>query len=95
VFGKLSKREIIYLQALAGINGLHVVQVLDAATQADITEALRDHSGQLKTACKIGNKDAAQTGWALVRPDNYLAAHGTAIDAALINALQFAQGIAL
>jgi 3-(3-hydroxy-phenyl)propionate hydroxylase len=95
VFGKLSKREIIYLQALAGINGLRVAQVLAVGTEADITEALRDHFGQLKTACKIGNKYVAQTGWALIRPDNYLAAHGTAIDADLINALQFAQGIAL
>jgi 3-(3-hydroxy-phenyl)propionate hydroxylase len=90
VFGAIAKREIIYLCALASINGLRVSQVLalDALkpAQSDVTEALIDHTGKLKTACQAKR-------WALVRPDSYLAASGTHIDAALINALQLAQGI--
>ena len=90
MFGRLSKREIIYLCALASINGLHVAQVLEvsllATGEPDVTEALVDHTKKLQTACQNQR-------WALIRPDSYLAASGSGIDAALINALQMAQGI--
>jgi 3-(3-hydroxy-phenyl)propionate hydroxylase len=106
VFGKLTKREIIYLQALAGASDLRVAQVLEAsnadamqtnailtnAMAADVTEALIDHTGKLKAAAKLKAGTKTQ-GWALIRPDSYLAASGTGIDAALIDALQRAQGI--
>jgi 3-(3-hydroxy-phenyl)propionate hydroxylase len=93
VFGTIAKKEIIYLCALASINSLHVVQVLNCdagmrsfSAQPDATEALIDHSGRLQQACKNAR-------WALIRPDSYLAASGSGIDAALINALQLAQGM--
>lgn len=86
VFGKLSKRDIIYLSALAHASGLHVAQVLMPGESSEVTEALVDDTGKLQAACNNRR-------WALIRPDNYLAASGSGIDAELVNALQMAQGI--
>jgi 3-(3-hydroxy-phenyl)propionate hydroxylase len=89
-FGDLSSAQASKLQQLSRSSGVHVVQVLpttQAAHQARTRETVVDKAGTLASAC------GAQQ-WALVRPDSYLAATGTAANAQLIKAVATALALA-
>jgi 3-(3-hydroxy-phenyl)propionate hydroxylase len=89
-FGDLSSAQASKLQQLSRSSGVHVVQVLptpQAAHQARARETVVDKAGTLASAC------GAQQ-WALVRPDSYLAATGTAANAQLIKAVATALALA-
>ena len=72
VFGSLSPRALKSVQSLSSAS-VRCVQVLPAMPQATKPAPAREHvidaSGQLAAACQL----ASGTGWALVRPDAYLA----------------------
>ena len=90
VFGHLPKLQALHLSALAASTGLQAAQVLASGQTPNCKEALIDHSGKLTSACKAESKNLC---WALLRPDSYLAATGSGIDAALIRSVQQALGM--
>jgi len=63
----------------------------DRRERAQAREHLRDPQGHLRGAC--GLAAGSDPGWALVRPDGYLAASGNAIDGQLIQAVGLALGL--
>ena len=76
------------LQALAAATpGLRCVQVLAKGERADAMEHIRDTDGHVRATCH-----AASAGWALLRPDSYIAATGQHIDATLVQAIAAALG---
>ena len=76
------------LQALAAATpGLRCVQVLAKGERADAMEHIRDTDGHVRATCH-----AASAGWALLRPDSYIAATGQHIDATLEQAIAAALG---
>jgi 3-(3-hydroxy-phenyl)propionate hydroxylase len=86
VFGKLSKLQALHLQALASSTGLQAAQVLALGQVPDTKEVIIDRLGKLTSTCKNSR-------WALIRPDSYLTATGSGIDAALIRSVQQALGL--
>jgi 3-(3-hydroxy-phenyl)propionate hydroxylase len=87
VFGALKRTEIQKLALLSMGTPVRIVQVVHK-TRGDALEHVVDKGKQLRKAC-----GADGHGWALLRPDAYLAARGQHIDGKLIQAI--AQALAL
>jgi len=91
-FGPLGPTALRRLRALQASAAVRAVQVLDnAQAPAQAQEHLRDTEGHLRGACGLGEQPAP--GWALVRPDGYLAASGQALDGQLVQAVALALGL--
>lgn len=87
-FGPLARADLQRLKVLAGGAPLRAVQVPTGRDRAQATEHVRDPDGHLRAACQRSGP-----GWALVRPDGYLAATGAAIDGRLVAALERSLGL--
>ena len=83
IFGSISKGDIQNLQQLSQQWPVRVVQVVTPNAYAQSIEHVVDNQGHLKTASHLKDHQSA-----LIRPDNYLAAHGTGVDARLTLAAQ-------
>ena len=80
VFGPIKVAELARLRQLASTTAmLRVVQVMDPADKPQALEHVIDDKGHVRRACQ-----GTDQRWALVRPDAYLAATGSGIDAALV-----------
>ncbi|MFN4352910.1 MAG: hypothetical protein ACK4F6_19100, partial [Hylemonella sp.] len=64
------------------------VQVLGSGGAARALEHVRDAKGHVQGACQV-----SANGWALVRPDGYLAATGETINAQLVRAIERSLGL--
>jgi len=84
VFGELSKASLKRLQDLS-TSGLPVrcVQVLARGDSAQAREHIWDKQGHLKSACSA----VPHSGWAVIRPDGYLADTGQGVNGHLIAAV--------
>ena len=89
VFGELPPATAKRLRALSGQTGIVCVQVLAPRQHAQAVEHVVDHSGQLLATCR----GESQTGWALLRPDSYVAATGAKVNGSLVNAISKALGL--
>ncbi|WP_395054915.1 FAD-dependent oxidoreductase [Polaromonas sp.] len=89
VFGELLPASAKRLQALNALTGVVCVQVLAPRQRARAAEHVIDDSGQLRATCRVDG----QAGWALLRPDSYLAATGAGVDASLVRAITTALGL--
>ena len=87
-FGPLGRADQQRLNTLTGGAPLRAVQVPTGRDRAQATEHVRDPDGHLRAACQL-----AGPGWALVRPDGYLAASGDRIDGRLVAALERSLGL--
>ncbi len=91
------------LRALASAGNVRVVQVAALRAQVQAREAVLDPQGLLAQACGLpavpGQAPSQSTvplcRWALVRPDSYLAAHGSALGARLVHAIARCAGTSL
>lgn len=90
VFGEQSKASLKRLQELS-LSGLPVrcVQVLTQGDHAQAREHVWDKHGRLQSACA----EAPAGGWALIRPDGYLADTGKAINGELVGAVARSLGL--
>ena len=82
VFGTQSQASLKRLKTLTEGTPLRCVQVLDTNTPAQAREHVIDPAQRLRSACQLQGD-----GWALVRPDGYLAAHGSRVDGQLVQAI--------
>ena len=82
VFGTQSQASLKRLKTLTEGTPLRCVQVLDTNTPAQTREHVIDPAQRLRSACQLQGD-----GWALVRPDGYLAAHGSRVDGQLVQAI--------
>lgn len=87
-FGPLSHTARRQLMQLNASSPVRVVQVLAGREPAQAVEHVRDRDGHLRDACQVQDGQ-----WALVRPDGYLAASGTAIDGQLVRAIGLTLGL--
>lgn len=88
VFGDQPAAAWSRLRRLCMDSPVRGVQVLGTKVNAQALEHVRDRSGHLQGACQVtGN------GWALVRPDGYLAATGDTINARLVAAIERSLGL--
>jgi 3-(3-hydroxy-phenyl)propionate hydroxylase len=90
--GDISAAQIAKLRTLLGGHGVapavRIVQVAARRTQVAAREAVVDPQSLLMQACGIQPSRAARAcHWALVRPDSYLAAHGSAMTMQLTQAI--------
>jgi 3-(3-hydroxy-phenyl)propionate hydroxylase len=85
VFAPLPPQAVARLRALCLARDMRCVQVIAAGAQAGVREQVSDPQGQLRATCQ-----APALGWALLRPDSYIAATGLAIDASLTQAAALA-----
>jgi 3-(3-hydroxy-phenyl)propionate hydroxylase len=88
VFGTQTKAGLARLKTLTEGTPLRCVQVLDKAAQPQAREHVIDASNRLRSACQLQAE-----GWALVRPDGYLAAHGNRVDGGLVEAVANTLGL--
>ena len=109
VFGNLSRAALGHLRLLSQHAPVRCVQVLDGKTAPQVQEHLLDQNprghGQLRQGCQLATGTARGTGrgtgrttgkgtaWALVRPDGYLAATGSALNGSLVQAVQKSLGM--
>lgn len=87
-FGSLTRADLQRVKTLTTGAPLRAVQVPAGRERAQATEHVRDTEGHLRAACQLRGP-----GWALVRPDGYLAATGAAIDGRLVAALERSLGL--
>lgn len=85
VFGTLDAATVRRLQQLSASAPLLCAQVVGAGVRPAAREHVRDPQGHLQGACRVSG-----TGWALVRPDAYLAATGGKVDGSLVRNLSTA-----
>ena len=88
VFGTQSQAGLGRLKTLTEGTPLRCVQVLDTATLPQAREHLIDTGNRLRSACQLQGH-----GWALVRPDGYLAGHGKQVDGHLVDAIANTLGL--
>ena len=90
VFGEQTKASLKRLQELS-LSGLPVrcVQVLTQGDHAQSREHVWDKQGRLQSACA----SVPAGGWALIRPDGYLADTGKAINGELVGAVATSLGL--
>ena len=87
VFGGLNAVEVRFLQSIILPMHTRCVQVVGRKGQTSVKEHMLDSQGSLQAA--LGG-----VRWALIRPDSYVAATGTQLDASLFAAVQMAWGSA-
>jgi 3-(3-hydroxy-phenyl)propionate hydroxylase len=88
VFGDQPAATLQRLRRLCFDAPVRSVQVLGANNAAQALEHVRDAKGHVLGACQ-----ACANGWALVRPDGYLAATGETINAQLVRAIERSLGL--
>ena len=88
VFGDLPAADAQRLRRLCMDAPVRGVQVLGANGVAQALEHVRDAKGHVQGACQV-----SANGWALVRPDGYLAATGETINAQLVRAIERSLGL--
>ena len=90
VFGEQTKASLKRLQELS-LSGLPVrcVQVLTQGDHVQAREHVWDKQGRLQSACAA----VPAGGWALIRPDGYLADTGKAINGELVGAVATSLGL--
>jgi 3-(3-hydroxy-phenyl)propionate hydroxylase len=90
VFGEQTKASLKRLQELS-LSGLPVrcVQVLTQGDHVQAREHVWDKQGRLQSACAA----VPSGGWALIRPDGYLADTGKAINGELVGAVARSLGL--
>ncbi|MDO9437030.1 FAD-dependent oxidoreductase [Hydrogenophaga sp.] len=88
VFGTLTTADLQRLRRLCLDAPVRSVQVFDSDAHAQTVEHVRDPQGQLQGACQMSGP-----GWALLRPDGYLAATGSTINAGLVAAIERSLGL--
>jgi 3-(3-hydroxy-phenyl)propionate hydroxylase len=90
VFGHQTKASLKRLQELS-LSGLPVrcVQVLGKGDTAQAREHLWDKQGHLQSACAA----VPAGGWAVIRPDGYLADTGKGVNGELIGAVATSLGL--
>ena len=89
VFGPLSGQALKQLRQLSATGCVRAVQVLSPAQKAQAVENVTDADGLLQKAC--GDANAR---WALLRPDAYLVARGSALNGHLVQSLAKAYALA-
>jgi 3-(3-hydroxy-phenyl)propionate hydroxylase len=89
-FGTLSAAALQHLRTLSTHASVVSVQVLDTQTPPQAREHLIDCNSKGANLLRLACQNPA---WALVRPDGYLAATGTALNGSLVHALQKALGM--
>ncbi len=89
VFGELTPATAKRLQALTSQTGIVCVQVLTPGGRAAAREHVMDNTGRLQATCRV----PGQAGWALLRPDSYLAATGAKVNGSLVHAITTALGL--
>ena len=82
-FGPTNQATLQKLKQLTELAPVRVVQVLDRSQPAQARETVRDSHGHLAAAC-------GHPGWALLRPDSYMSASGTRLDAGFLKQLSTA-----
>jgi 3-(3-hydroxy-phenyl)propionate hydroxylase len=82
-FGPLAGADLKRLRTLTAGAPMRAVQVPTGRERTQAVEHVRDPDGHLRSACQLQDP-----GWALVRPDGYLAASGASIDGRLVAALE-------
>lgn len=87
LFGELSAAAGRRLRELTTDTPVRCVQVVAPDGQARAREHVYDPKGHLQSACHVPGQ-----GWALVRPDGYLAATGDAVDQHLVRAIERSLG---
>ena len=87
LFGGVSRNSLDRLRRLAQAAPVCCVQVLGRGETATAVEHVRDPLAHLQGACHVSGQ-----GWALVRPDSYVAACGKSVDADLVRAVAGAMG---
>ncbi|WHZ10627.1 MAG: FAD-dependent oxidoreductase [Burkholderiaceae bacterium] len=83
LFGELSAAACRRLRELTTDTPVRCVQVVAPDGHARASEHVCDPKGHLQSACHVFGH-----GWALVRPDGYLAATGDAVDQHLVRAIE-------
>jgi 3-(3-hydroxy-phenyl)propionate hydroxylase len=86
-FGPITQAVAQRLRALHASACMVAVQVARTAAGIQAREAVLDPGGSLQTACA-----APQNGWALLRPDSYVAAVGQQVDGQLVQAVEKSLG---
>ena len=81
-FGTSTQTGLRRLRTLTKGKPLRCVQVVDKLTPPQAREHVIDTQHRLRSACQLQGQ-----GWALVRPDGYLAATGHRVDGSLIEAI--------
>ena len=82
LFGDLTTTDLKRVLQLTPHAPLRAVQVIAGTGKAQAVEHVRDPQQHLRQACQAG-----QARWALLRPDAYLAATGSALDGRWIQAV--------
>jgi 3-(3-hydroxy-phenyl)propionate hydroxylase len=81
-FGTSTPANLRRLRTLTEGTPLRCVQVVDQLTLPQAREHVIDNQHRLRSACQLQGQ-----GWALVRPDGYLAATGERVDGSLIEGI--------
>ena len=89
VFGDLTGQDTTKLASLSAFAAVRCVQVASLNSTAQALEYAVDATGNLHASCA---GSAAQIRWALLRPDTYIAATGSRLDASVVNAVSAALG---
>jgi 3-(3-hydroxy-phenyl)propionate hydroxylase len=87
--GRLSTDHMAALRQLSLRSGTRMVQVAASLHSATAREAVIDSADLLRQACGLPSTPLAPTScrWALLRPDSYLSAAGSQLDATLAQAI--------
>ncbi|RYX94193.1 MAG: FAD-binding monooxygenase [Comamonadaceae bacterium] len=87
-FGALSRADVQRLNVLTASAPMLAAQVQAPGMSWQALEGITDPQGHLRAACHL-----AGNGWALLRPDGYLAGTGTAVDGKLVATLERSLGL--
>ena len=90
VFGDLNRQDVAVLADLSVTASVRCVQVGAGGSTAQAFEYVVDASGNLRSTC-AGNS-VQRIRWALLRPDTYIAATGSRIDASVASAISASLG---
>jgi 3-(3-hydroxy-phenyl)propionate hydroxylase len=88
VFGNPPAAALQRVRLLCTDAPLRAVQVVATKALARCREHMIDPKGNVPSACRVSGE-----AWALLRPDGYLAATGTAIDGRLVAAIERSLGL--
>jgi 3-(3-hydroxy-phenyl)propionate hydroxylase len=98
VFGTLDAQSLERLHAIASVAALRLVHVVQPGVAQAVLETIVDVHGHVAMATRgvdsyVETPTGLEPGFALVRPDAYLAACGAGIEAALVDAVGRALGM--
>ena len=90
VFGDLTRQDVARLSALSASASVRCVQIGAPHSKPQALEYAVDATGNLHATCAGNSTEKLR--WALLRPDTYVAATGSRIDASVVNATSAALG---